>query len=314
MISIVVPCYNEEDILVNFLEELKKSTLNLEYEFELILIDNNSSDSTWIIMNEYKTKFAKLKLIKLSNYFGKESAILSGLDQSSGKSVIIMDPDLEDPPHLIGNLIDKWNEGYEVVYTVRTSEDISFVKKILKKIFYKILIFSSNNKNKIPNNSGDFRIIDRKIVNLIIGMRERTRFLRGLVNYVGFKQIGISFERPFRKKGKSKSSYSFLIKYSFDSLFSFSNVPINLIIKFGFLLFIFIMLLTLFLLFQKIFGKPIEGFTTVLLFIGLVSSFNILAIGLVGEYVSRIYNEVKERPNYIIEDMVDKKINDSNHS
>jgi glycosyltransferase involved in cell wall biosynthesis len=314
MITIIVPCYNENIILGSFLQQLEKITSNLHYDFELILIDNNSTDSTWNAMNEYESKFNKLKLIKFSNYFGKESAILAGLDHSSGKAVIIMDPDLEDPPHLIENLIDRWKEGYEVVYTIRTFEDIPFTKKILKKIFYKILIFSSENQNKIPNNSGDYRIIDRKIVDLIKKMRERTRFLRGLVNYVGFKQIGIPFERPFRKKGKSKSSYGFLINYSFDSLFSFSNVPINLIIKFGFLLFIFILFFAFFLLLQKIFGKPIEGFTTVLLFIGLVSSFNILAIGLVGEYVSRIYNEVKERPNYIIENIVDKKINESNYS
>jgi polyisoprenyl-phosphate glycosyltransferase len=314
MITIIVPCYNEEAILGSFLQQLEKITSNLNYDFELILIDNNSTDSTWNIMNDYESKFTKLKLIKFSNYFGKESAILAGLDQSSGKAAIIMDPDLEDPPSLLVNLIDKWKQGYEVVYTIRIFEDISFTKKILKKIFYKILIFSSDNHNKIPNNSGDYRIIDRKIVDLIKGMRERTRFLRGLVNYVGFKQIGIPFERPFRKKGKSKSSYSFLINYSFDSLFSFSNVPINLIIKFGFLLFVLIVFFGFFLILQKIFGKPVEGFTTVLLFMGLVSSFNILAIGLVGEYVSRIYNEVKERPNYIVENIVDKKIDESNHS
>lgn len=309
MISIIVPCYNEEAILEEFLDELETSTINLEYEFELILIDNNSSDSTWNILSNCKKKFAFIKLIKFSNYFGKESAILAGLDHSSGKAAIIMDPDLEDPPSFIINLINKWKEGYEVVYTIRTSEDIPFIKKMLKKIFYKILIFSSATHKKIPNNSGDFRIIDRKIVDLIKGMRERTRFFRGLINYVGFKQTGIFFERPFRKKGKSKSSLNFLVKYSFDSLFSFSNVPINLIIKFGFFLLVFIIFFILFLLFQKAFGKTVEGFTALILFVGLVSSFNIIAIGLVGEYVSRIYNEAKNRPNYIIENIIDKKIN-----
>ena len=127
-------------------------------------------------------------------------------------------------------------------------------------------------------------------------MRERTRFLRGLVNYVGFKQTFITFERPFREKGESKSSINFLIKYGFDSLFSFSNVPITLITKFGFILFLLIFFFGVYLLLQKIFGTPIKGFTTVLLFMGLISAFNILAIGLVGEYVSRIYNEVKKRP------------------
>ena len=249
----------------------------------------------------------KLKLIKFSNYFGKEAAILAGLDHCSGKAGIIMDPDLEDPLIVIKSLIEKWEEGYDVVYTIRTSEQISFIKKILKSIFYKILIFSSDNLNKIPTNSGDFRIIDRKIIDIIKSMREKTRFLRGLVNFVGFKQTGIFFKRPFRTKGNSMSSYSYLIKYSLDSLFSFSNVPINLIIKFGFLLLIFIILFALYLIIQRIFGKHIEGFTTLILFLGLISSFNILSIGLVGEYVSRIYSEVKDRPNYIIKDIVEKK-------
>ena len=133
-------------------------------------------------------------------------------------------------------------------------------------------------------------------------MRERTRFLRGLVNYIGYNQTHIDFERSFRKKGKSKSSINFLIKYGFDSLFSFSNVPISLITKFGLILFIIIVFFSIFLLIQKFFGSdPIEGFTTVLLFMGLLSSFNILALGIVGEYISRIYSEVKKRPNYIID-------------
>jgi dolichol-phosphate mannosyltransferase len=307
MISVIVPCFNEEQILSSFLTEFENFTKKFNYEFELILIDNSSSDFTWTIMNTFKSQFIKLKLIKFSNYFGKEAAILAGLDHCSGKAGIIMDPDLEDPLIVIKSLIEKWEEGYDVVYTIRTSEQIPFIKKILKSIFYKILSYSSNNLNKIPTNSGDFRIIDRKIIDIIKSMREKTRFLRGLVNFIGFKQTGIFFKRPFRAKGKSKSSYSFLIKYALDSLFSFSNIPINLIIRFGFLLFIFIILISVFLLVQKLFGKPLEGFTTVLLFLGLVSSFNIISIGLVGEYVSRIYSEVKDRPNYIIQDIVEKK-------
>lgn len=306
MITIIIPCFNEEDVFEVFISELEKCLKSLNYKFEIIFIDNKSSDKTWNLMNSQKLHFNSIKLIKFSNYFGKEAAILAGLDQSSGEAAIIMDPDLEDPPSFIVSLINKWKEGYDIVYTIRASEQISFAKKILKKIFYKILVLSSEGMNKIPSNSGDFRIIDKKIVDLVKGMRERTRFLRGLTNYVGFKQTGIIFDRPFRNKGKSKSSYNFLIKYAFDSLFSFSNAPINLITKFGFWLIIFILMFSIFLLIQKIFGKPLEGFTTVIIFLGLISSFNILAIGLVGEYVSRIYNEVKERPNYIIEDMVIK--------
>lgn len=304
MISIIIPCYNEASILGEFINILEKKISNLDEKFEIIFIDNNSSDDTVKIIETKLNKINKYKIIKLSNYFGKESAILSGLDYCEGDAAIVMDPDLEDPPELIPELINKLKSGYDVVFTIRKSENLPKYKKILKYLFYKILVFSSQKHNQIYANSGDFRILNRKVIDHIKNMRERTRFLRGLVNYVGFKQTFITFERPFREKGESKSSINFLIKYGFDSLFSFSNVPITLITKFGFILFLLIFFFGVYLLLQKIFGTPIKGFTTVLLFMGLISAFNILAIGLVGEYVSRIYNEVKKRPNYIIDKII----------
>jgi glycosyltransferase involved in cell wall biosynthesis len=307
MISIIIPCYNEEKIINDFIVTLEKELASSSDVFELIFIDNNSIDNTFDIIKEKLNKNFIFKIIKLSNYFGKESAILSGLDICKGDSAIIMDPDLEDPPELIHDLVSKWKEGSDVVFTIRKSEKLPIYKKMLKYLFYKILVFSSEKNNKIYANSGDFRLIDKKIITHVKSMRERTRFLRGLVNYIGYKQTFIEFERPFRKKGESKSSINFLIKYGFDSLFSFSSVPIALITKFGFFLFFLIFIFAIYLFIQKLVGTPTEGFTTVLLFVGLVSSFNILAIGLVGEYVSRIYNEVKKRPNYIIDEVVENK-------
>tara|TARA_B100000787_G_C16181629_1_gene292195 strand:- start:735 stop:1661 length:927 start_codon:yes stop_codon:yes gene_type:complete len=302
MISIIVPCYKEESIINTFINTLEQELNKLEDKFELIFVDNNSSDNTFELIKKSLSSKHKYKIIRFSNYFGKESAILSGLDNCTGESAIIMDPDLEDPPDLIPELIRKWREGNDVVLTIRKAEELPVYKKVLKFFFYKVLVFSSNTHKKIPANSGDFRIIDKKIIGHIKSMRERTRFLRGLVNYIGYNQTHIDFERSFRKKGKSKSSINFLIKYGFDSLFSFSNVPISLITKFGLILFIIIVFFSIFLLIQKFFGSdPIEGFTTVLLFMGLLSSFNILALGIVGEYISRIYSEVKKRPNYIID-------------
>ncbi len=301
MISIIVPCYNEEAIIKIFIKTLEEELSKIDEDFELIFIDNNSKDSTFELLKNNIGKKNAFKIIKLSNYFGKEAAILSGLDESNGDSAIIMDPDLEDPPDLIKELIEKWKNGYDVVFTVRESEHIPLYKKFLKFVFYKILVFSSEEHNKIYANSGDFRLIDKKIIELVKSMREKTRFLRGLTNYVGYKQTYISFKREFRKTGKSKSNFGFLFKYGLDSLFSFSNKPISLITKFGSLLLIIILIFGIFLLVQRLIGSPIEGFTTVLLFIGLLSAFNIFALGIVGEYVSRIYSEVKKRPNYIIE-------------
>ncbi|MDA7488366.1 glycosyltransferase family 2 protein [Candidatus Pelagibacter ubique] len=306
MISIIVPCFNEQHIISDFIAEINKVIHKIDSEFEIIIIDNNSTDETWNCIKSANDKFSKFKFIKLSNYFGKEAAILAGLDHATGDAAIIMDPDLEDPPELIEKMIENWKNGSDVVLTQRTSEKISITKKILKSFFYKILILSANSNEKIYSDSGDFRLIDKKILVELKKMRERTRFLRGLVSYIGHNQSIIKFDRPYRKKGESKSSYSFLFKYALDSLFSFSNVPISLITKCGISLLFFLLIFGLFLIFQKLMGRPIEGFTTVLLLIGLTSSFNIIAIGLVGEYVSRIYTEVKNRPSYIISETYDQ--------
>ena len=302
MISIIVPCYNESVIIKDFIEAVKTKVKNIQ-NFELIFIDNNSTDETFEIIQNSKSEFKYFKIIKLSNYFGKEAAILAGLDACEGEAAIIMDPDLEDPIELIDKLILKLQEGYDVVLTVRKSEQIPLIKKFLKKIFYIIITLSSENE-KLQINSGDFRIINKKVIKNIISMRERTRFLRGLVNFVGYKQTYLEFDRPFRKKGETKSSINFLINYALDSLFSFSSVPIRLILRFGIFLFIFLLAFGIYLLIQKLFSKPIEGFTSVLLLIGLSTVFNIIAIGIVGEYVSRIYNEVKNRPNYIVDKII----------
>ena len=293
---------DEKVIIKDFIEPLRTKVNNIE-NFELIFIDNNSSDKTFEIIHNYKSEFKYFKLIKLSNYFGKEAAILAGLDACEGEAAIIMDPDLEDPIELIDKLINKLYEGYDVVLTVRKSEQIPVIKKFFKKIFYMIMILSSE-KEKLQINSGDFRIINKKVIKNIISMRERTRFLRGLVNFVGYKQTYLEFDRPFRNKGETKSSINFLINYALDSLFSFSSVPIRLILRFGIFLFIFLFVFGIYLLIQKLFSKPIEGFTSVLLLIGLSTVFNIIAIGIVGEYVSRIYNEVKNRPNYIVDKII----------
>jgi len=306
MISIIVPCFNEQLIINDFITEINKIIHKIDHNFEIIIIDNNSTDNTWNSIKSSKDKFSKFKFIKLSNYFGKEAAILAGIDIATGDAAIIMDPDLEDPPELIEKMIENWKNGSDVVLTQRTTEKIGITKKIFKSFFYKILIFISNDNQKIYSDSGDFRLIDKKILIELRKMRERTRFLRGLVSYIGYNQSIIQFDRPFRKKGESKSSYSFLYKYALDSLFSFSNVPISLITKCGLSLLFFILIFIIFLFFQKIMGKPIEGFTTVLILIGLTSSFNIIAIGLVGEYVSRIYTEVKNRPSYIISETYDQ--------
>ena len=234
---------------------------------------------------------------------------LSGLDAAKGDATIIMDPDLEDPPKLISELILKWKEGNDVVYAQRKNTETTFTKKIMKKVFYFIFKTLVNKKFTIPENTGDYRLLDKKITQHIISMRERNRFLRGLVSFVGYKQIGIEFDRPFRKKGVSKSGVKFLIKYGFDAILSSTSGPAGLITKFGILSIFIVLIISAFILINKIFFNPYEGFSLTILLILFLFSLNTFMIGVVGEYVTRIYDEVKKRPNYIIEEFIDNQKN-----
>ena len=242
----------------------------------------------------------------MGNYFGKESGILAGLDNSEGDSIIIMDPDLEDPPELIKDLIAKWKEGYDVVYATRNKVKLPFYKNILKKIFYKFFKLFIQQEFNIPSNTGDYRIIDKKIKKILTSMRERIRFLRGLISYIGFKQTGIFFDRPIRKKGKSKSSLGWLIKYGMDSLLSSTGAPVSVIIKIGLFSLFSTSIFGVFIIINKLFFDPILGFSLTVLLILFLFSFNTLLIGIIGEYIIRIYDEVKARPNYIIENITKK--------
>ena len=307
MISIVVTCFNESEIINEFIVALNNEIKKINEKFEVIFVDNKSNDNTLEIIKKNVEIFNNYKIISLSNYFGKESGILAGLDNSDGDAIIIIDPDLEDPPELIKDLILKWKEGYEVVYAKRNKIKLPLYKRALKKIFYKIFKMSINKEFNIPSNTGDYRILDKKIKDILTSMRERTRFLRGLISYIGFKQTGIFFNRPIRKKGKSKSTVGFLIKYGMDALLSSTGAPVSIITKIGIFSLSSISILILIVIIIKIFLNPPLGFSLTALFILFLFSFNTLLIGIVGEYVTRIYDEVKTRPNYIIEDIIKKK-------
>ena len=307
MISIIVTCFNESEIINEFIIALNKEISKINEKFEVIFVDNKSSDDTPEIIKNNIELFKNYKIICLSNYFGKESGILAGLDNSEGEAIIIMDPDLEDPPELIKDLIKKWKEGYDVVYATRNKVQLPFYKSILKKTFYIVFKIFTKQGFNIPSNTGDYRIIDKKIKSILISMRERIRFLRGLISYIGFKQTGILFDRPIRKKGKSKTSISWLIRYGMDSLLSSTGAPVSVITRIGLFSLFSTSVFAIFIIINKLFFNPILGFSFTVLLILFLFSFNTLLIGIIGEYIIRIYDEVKTRPNYIIEDIIKKK-------
>lgn len=304
MISIVIPCYNEELIIDDFVMELKNSLKKIDEKFEIIFVDNNSQDKTVEILKKNISDF-DIKIVCLSNYFGKESAILAGLDKACGNAVIIMDPDLEDPPNLISEFIENWKKGYQVVYGERKSVQTSFFKNLMRSIFYFIFKNLVDKNFLIPENTGDFRLLDKTVYTQIISMRERTRFLRGLVSYIGHNQIGVKFDRPLRAKGKSKSDIKFLINYGLDALLSSTSGPAGLISKVGIVFLFIIFIIFLFIVINKMFFNPYEGFSFTILLILFLFGLNTLMIGVIGEYVTRIYNEVKKRPNYIIKNIIE---------
>ena len=306
MISIVIPCYNEDIIIEDFVKELHLNISKINESFEVIFVDNKSTDQTLDKIRANLKIFENAKIICLTNYFGKESAILSGIDNCKGDACIIMDPDLEDPPSLIVEMIDEWKKNYNVVYAIRKSIKTSFLKKLMRSVFYFLYQIFVDKNFTIPENTGDFRLLDKKIIEQLKNMRERTRFLRGLVSFIGAKQKSIKFDRPFRKKGRSKSSIIFLIKYGFDALLSSTAGPASLITKFGIFSLSMIFIFLVFILINKFFFNPYEGFSLTIILILFLFSLNTIMIGIIGEYITRIYNEVKKRPNYIIEEIIDQ--------
>lgn len=298
LISIIVPIFNEEDIITLFKNELLKVLNIKKYKYEVLLINNNSSDNTKNIIAMFKSPF---KVIELTNYFGKENAILCGLDISKGDYVIIMDPDLEDPPHLIPKLIDRITQGYDVVYAKRSKiKKSSNLIESLKKVYYYIFSKFAEPNMQIYENTGDFKILSRNAVNNLTNIREITRFNRSLTSYVETNASHIEFERPKRVKGKSKSNFKFLWNYALNSIISSSSKPLEIWFYFGLIWFFLSIFFAMFILYQKVSGQSLDGWASTLLFLLFFSSFNTLSIGVLSLYLNRIYQEVKKRPNYII--------------
>ena len=308
-ISIIVPIYNESEII-----ELFSSTLNDELNrinnirFEIVFINNSSTDDTFFKIKKIKFKNHKYKIVDLSNYFGKEAAILAGLEIVTSDAYVVIDPDLEDPPALIKQMIDIWIvDKKDIVYTKKTYEDISILKKTLKKLFY-IFLFSLVPKNQTINpNVGDFRLISRRVRDEILTFREKTRFFRNIVSLINLNSGTIEFERPKRIKGKSKSNLNFLFNYALDCLFSSEGKPLSLLTYVSFIMIFISLSLTILLIIKKIFGLGIilPGFTFVTVLLLTLFSLNFLFLSFIGEYCHRILREAKNRKHYIVNQIID---------
>jgi len=226
LVSVVLPCYNEEEVLERLYRRLSEAAVDLEEDMEVVLIDNGSTDATWEKMGEIHQRDPRWKMVRFSRNFGHQTAVSAGLRYATGDAVIVMDADLQDPPEELHRFISKWKEGYEVVYAVRKQRKENVLKRAAYKGFYRLL--SSLSNHDIPLDSGDFCLMDRTVVDLINQMPEKNRFVRGLRAWAGFRQTDFEYERQARAEGEPKYTFSKLMKLAIDGIFSFSAAPLRL--------------------------------------------------------------------------------------
>lgn len=310
-ISIIVPCYNEEEAIPLFYEEINKTSKEIkDYDFEFIFVNDGSKDNSALIMKELAKKDKRVKFIDFSRNFGKEAAMYAGLELSSGDFITTMDVDLQDPPSLLPEMIKGiTEEGYDCVATKSTSRNgYSFLRKTFTKWFYKIIAKIS--KTEMVAGARDYRLMTRQMVNAIINMKEYNRYSKGLFSFVGFKTKWIEFENQERVAGTTKWNFWKLFSYAIDGIVGFSTAPLIISSIIGvlfclisFIIIIFIVIRTL------IFGDPTSGWPSLACIIFFVSGVQLFCIGIIGQYLSKVYLEVKNRPIYIIKDtnIKDKK-------
>jgi len=309
-ISIVIPAYNEQVVLSNLIDRLVNVAQKWNHSYEIIFVDDGSSDATWQIISDAHMKNRSVKGIRLSRNFGHQAALSAGLQHAHGDAVIVMDADLQDPPEILDQFIAKWEEGYEVVYAIRKKRKESIFKRSAYFLFYRLLQKLSD--IDIPLDAGDFCIMDRKVLNDLNKLPEKNRFVRGLRSWVGYHQTGLEYERQSRIAGEPKYTFYKLILLALNGLISFTTFPLRLASLFGFFsagisffgVFLFFILRVFHL---KIFGYDIRetpGVATIFLTVLFLGGIQLITIGIIGEYLSRIFEEVKARPPYIAQDTV----------
>ena len=313
MISIVIPIFNEEENLDNLYTRLTAAAPSWKDNYEIVLVDDGSRDRSLAMMRAFAEKDSRVRVVKLSRNFGHQPAISAGIQVAKGDAVVIMDGDLQDPPEELHRFLDKWREGYDVVYAVRTKRKEGFFKKLAYKSFYRILAWVSD--IDIPLDSGDFCVMDRKVVNAIVKeMPEQIRFVRGLRAYVGFKQIGVTYERAERAAGEVKYTFKKLVELALDGLFGFSTFPLRMATYLGFMIAVPSFLVGIFFIFHRLVGFKLFGHSpeetpgTATLAVGMyfLGGVMLIILGILGEYIGRIYVEVKRRPFFVIDEVIEK--------
>jgi dolichol-phosphate mannosyltransferase len=306
LLSMVIPCFNEEEALPELFRRVTAAADALGCRWEVVCVDDGSMDGTWRLLAAQHQRDERWRGLSFARNFGHQTAVSAGLHFARGHAVMILDADLQDPPEEFGRFVAKWREGFDVVYAIRQKRKEFFVKRFCYWLFYRLMarLVSFD----LPLDSGDFCLMDRRVVDIINEMPERTRFVRGLRAWAGFKQTGVTYERQARAAGQPKYTFKTLFKLAWDGIFSFSTLPLRLVSHLGLIISSIALFGIVFTVLQRIFAdqfasiglKPVPGFATIVISILFLGGLQLFCLGILGEYIGRIYEEVKQRPKWIV--------------
>lgn len=298
--SFVVPAWNEEDVLPELYARLAPVVDSLDGESEIIFVDDGSTDRTLDLLLSFRARDPRCKIVSLSRNFGHQAAITAGLDVARGEAAIILDADLQDPPELVPKLIARWRDGYEVVYGVRLKrEGEGLLHRLVTRAFYRFLRRTAD--IDLPEGAGDFRLIDRRALDAFRGMRERRRYVRGMVSWVGFRQVGVPYERPGRAAGVGKYSVVRYSRLAFDGLSGFSDAPLRLALGAGLVVAIVSLIAGVGAIALKLAGvEDVPGWASLIVVLSFLGGIQLVVLAAVGFYVAGIFDEVKQRPLYVV--------------
>ena len=313
--SVVIPVFDEEENIEVLHRRLSKVLGNLCEEYEIIFVDDGSTDDSLKIMRKLRETDPGVKIISFSRNFGHQIAITAGTDYASGSAVIVMDADLQDPPEVIPKLVEKWKEGYDTVYAIRESRKDPILKRTIAFVFYRL--FKRMSDVDIPVDAGDFRLMSRRVVDILKTMPERNRYLRGLASWVGFNQAKVMYARDERHRGERKYTLWQSTKLAFDGITSFSRFPLELATQLGLVVSLVGFLYTaIIIILALVFGRVVPGWTTLMAAVLFLGGVQLIVVGIIAEYIGRIYVEVQQRPLYLIKEKIgfSKKVQEPDKS
>ena len=307
LLSVIIPVYYEEAVVQTCYKELKRVMLKNKWQYEFVFVNDGSKDKTLELLREISKADINVKVIDFSRNFGHQVAVTAGIFHCTGDVAVIIDADLQDPPHVIEEMVVKWKEGFDVVYAKRKKrKGETLFKLVTAKYFYRFLHYMA--EIEIPMDTGDFRLMDRRVVEAFKQMPERNRFVRGMVSWVGFDQTYVEYERDERFAGETKYPFKKMVRFAMDGIISFSTKPLKMVRSLGFITIIIAIGLLLYSLISKfIMHSVVSGWTSLMVAITFFSGVQLFSIGLLGEYIARIYDEGKGRPLYIIKEKINFK-------